>query len=518
MNQALTTNLNLSKEKFFQMIGYRPHEGQVEFHQSPARFKTAVCGRRFGKSKMAGVEVAYHLLNNPKSRIWIVGPTYDLAEKEFREVHEIINNKLRFGEEQPPGYRTAYNLKTGDMRIEMPWGATVICRTADKPDKLVGESLTGVVMSEAAKHHHETWERFIRPALADRRGWAIFPTTPEGFNWIYDMFTRGQPTDQLNTDQQLNTLNTDQLTDQELNNQLTDQFANGGVNNQVANGSVNNQFASWQFPSWMNKVVYPGGRDDPEIKLIEDTATSQEWFDQEIAAIFTAFSGKIYGAFDNYLHIDPEMQFDVHKEGYLFFDYGFTNPFACLFAQLDPSTDTLNILWEYYERQKPTFEHGAQIKQLLTNQGWFSNVVGRFGDPAGADAAATLSQMLGYVHSESSDINTGIEEVRHLLVRSIPTEIDDPVWKGEQKPRLFVHPRCKNLIREFNTYKIKTAKRGNEQKEAPLKIDDHAVDALRYGVINLFGKGNRESLNTKTDRLAFTSDSTGIFKLGVDQW
>src|SRR5690606_29556640 len=107
---------------------------------------------------------------------------------------------------------------------------------------LVGEGLDGAIMSEAAKHRADTWERFIRPALADKRGWADFPTTPEGHNWYYDLYMLG----------------------------LNDQFP---------------QYESWRFPSWDNPAIYPGGRQDEEIILLEQT-TSEEWFLQEIGADF----------------------------------------------------------------------------------------------------------------------------------------------------------------------------------------------------------------------------------------
>src|SRR5690606_31962443 len=124
---------------------------------------------------------------------------------------------------------------------------------------LVGEALDWVIMSEAAKHKAETWERFIRPALADKRGGADFPTTPEGYNWLYQLWMFGQ------------------------NKEMPD-------------------YESWRFPSWANNVVYPGGEDDPEIKLLKQTM-APETFLQEIAADFGSFTGKIYPEWDVQKHV-----------------------------------------------------------------------------------------------------------------------------------------------------------------------------------------------------------------------
>ena len=47
----------LNKAAVFQALGYKPTEGQWEFHNSDARFKIAVCGRRYGKSTMSARDI-----------------------------------------------------------------------------------------------------------------------------------------------------------------------------------------------------------------------------------------------------------------------------------------------------------------------------------------------------------------------------------------------------------------------------------------------------------------------------
>src|ERR1035437_8554268 len=174
--------LRINKNAFFDSIGYTPHPEQLHFHQSKARFRFANCGRRFGKSLMTGRDMEPKLLL-PNKLYWIVGPTYDLGEKEFRVIwNDLIVNK-QLGKDGK--IKRSYNKKQGNMFIQFPWNTRIEVRSADHPENLVGDALDWVIMSEAAKHQEETWERFIRPALADRRGGADFPTTPEGYNWLY---------------------------------------------------------------------------------------------------------------------------------------------------------------------------------------------------------------------------------------------------------------------------------------------------------------------------------------------
>src|SRR4051794_30933513 len=156
----------INKRAYFEKAGHRPHEKQWLFHNSTARFRLPCCGRRFGKSRMAGMDAQPKLLY-PNSRMWIVGPTYDLAEKEFRVIWDTMIVRLKFG--QDSRVKRAYNKKQGTMYIQFPWGTMLECRSADHPENLVGESLNHVIVSEAAKHKQDTFERYLRAALSDHR-------------------------------------------------------------------------------------------------------------------------------------------------------------------------------------------------------------------------------------------------------------------------------------------------------------------------------------------------------------
>lgn len=221
-----------AKYAWFDKIGYAPHAPQRLYHDSKARFRCACCGRRFGKSTMAARDLEPKLFQH-NCMYWIVGPTYDLGEKEFRVVWNDLIVRQKLGKDKR--IKKSYNKKQGDMYIEfVPWRTRLEVRSADHPQNLVGEALDGVILSEAAKHKKDTWERYIFPALSDKRGFADFVTTPEGFNWLYDIWSTGR-----NPDEPL--------------------------------------FESWTFPSWANSAVYPGGRKDPEILLLERNSIP-EWF------------------------------------------------------------------------------------------------------------------------------------------------------------------------------------------------------------------------------------------------
>src|SRR4051794_2622178 len=218
----------ISRRSFFNQIGYEPHsDTQWEVHESGARFKVTVCGRRWGKSTWSGHELAWHVFNpvNAGNIYWIVGPTYELGEREFEVVWDDLMIKLALMDR--PDVKGSYSVKSGNMSIMMPWGTFVKVASADKPKSLLGKGLAGVIMSEPASHDEATWDKFIRPALSDKHGFGYFPGTPEGFNWLYKLYGYGQ-------------------------------------------ASERKEWASWKTPSWTNPIVYPLGRTDPEIVEIEE--------------------------------------------------------------------------------------------------------------------------------------------------------------------------------------------------------------------------------------------------------
>ena len=54
---------------------------------------------------------------------------------------------------------------------------------------LRGRSLSGCVLDEAAFMDSGVWFEVLRPALADKQGWALFISTPEGTaSWFYDLW------------------------------------------------------------------------------------------------------------------------------------------------------------------------------------------------------------------------------------------------------------------------------------------------------------------------------------------
>lgn len=136
----------ISKAKFFERVRYAPHEAQQKYHDSTARFKIASWGRRTGKSVGTARDMEPELFL-PDHRYWIVAPSYDLGEKEFRVVWDDLMIGQGFGKNK--AVRRGYTVKQGVMYIEFPWRTRLEVRSADHAYLLVGERLDGVIFAEA---------------------------------------------------------------------------------------------------------------------------------------------------------------------------------------------------------------------------------------------------------------------------------------------------------------------------------------------------------------------------------
>lgn len=451
----------INDEAYYTKVGFKPHSpGQAEYLYSKVRFNIPCCGRRYGKSLPAGHRVGFKAFK-PETWNWIIGPTYKLGEKEFRVV---------WSDYQKLGIlkycRKAYSPHQGDMYIVTPWGSHIEVVSADKPDSLLGEALSHACMSEAARHHRATWEQFVEPALSDMRGSCDFPSTPQGYNWYHGIYMLGQ--------------------EAQLNPNLA------GL------------YKSWNFPTWENKIRFPGGYDDPEIQRVRKVASPQ-WFNQEYGAMFTTRTGAIYDEWDEGVHVAP-CRYDPRYPNYLAFDYGFSNPFVCLDIQVIPGGmdhsdypqgysqgyPIVRVWREYYKSGVSTMEHGIYLRDRENPSDY--KVDAMWGDPRGADESATLALTIGHVGFEDVKWKLAVEQIKRMLQHRPP---NPAAGEPGKPPQIIVDPSCKNLIRQMSTLHVKEMGRqakfdlqelqgdGNIQH----KVDDHAADAFRYFIGAYFVAG-----------------------------
>ncbi len=145
------------------------------------RFKIVAAGRRCGKSRLSAITLLIEGLNCPMgSAVMYIAPTLGMARTIMWDLlHEL-------------GRPIIKSSHLNNLEITLSNGRKILLRGADNPDSLRGVSLTYVVFDESAFIKEETWQKIIRAALSDKKGRALFISTPSGRNWFYDIFKLGQ--------------------------------------------------------------------------------------------------------------------------------------------------------------------------------------------------------------------------------------------------------------------------------------------------------------------------------------
>lgn len=153
------------------------HINQRQIYDSPARFRVAACGRRFGKTTVGERAIIRAAIQG--KRCWWVAPTFDLATK----VWDGIRYRLR--------PMTACEIRLSDRRIMFPGGGWIEIKSTHEYHNLRGAGLDFVVLDEAAFMHPDVWPQIIRPMLVEKQGHALFLSSPNGRNFFYDLYGLG---------------------------------------------------------------------------------------------------------------------------------------------------------------------------------------------------------------------------------------------------------------------------------------------------------------------------------------
>lgn len=145
------------------------------------RFKVVAAGRRCGKSRLSAVSLLIEALNCPEgSAVMYIAPTLGQARSILWDLlHDL-------------GRPVIKSSHVNNLEITLVNGRKILVRGADNPDSLRGVSLTYVVLDECAFIKQDIWEKVIRASLSDKKGRALFISTPSGRNWFYDVFNLGK--------------------------------------------------------------------------------------------------------------------------------------------------------------------------------------------------------------------------------------------------------------------------------------------------------------------------------------
>jgi len=446
------------KDKYFELTGYHPHDAQKLAHYDSTRHRVLSNGRRWGKTMFGGKEMeTLGFLKNWRGepmRGWIIGPEYTDAEKEFRVIYDSFK---KLGIDQVSN-KFLNNTENGNMHIQTNWGFDLECRSARHPESLVGEGLDFVLLAEAGRHRRRTFTEYVRPALSDKRGISMMTGVPEDaseMSLLYWGYYRGQ----------------------DENFPL---------------------WKSWQMPSWTNTIVFPGGRNDPEILEAESDLTEDE-FRRQYGGEFILKRGRVMKEWDDDLHIG-DYKYNVDWPLFAAVDYGYRNDWVWLWIQLDPMTKEVYVIGEHRWRETDT----EMVAQQMKDHYWMSKLLAIYVDPSSPDDAAILRRHLGVQtrNNTGGEINARLQLIRAAL-KLRPEYLPDD--HPEKHPGLVVDRTCTKLIWEMREG-YRWPENHNDMKnnsEIPMDSDNHGPEAL-----GRFFKGHMEQFSTSGARTSRQSRIT----------
>lgn len=190
-----------------------------------------------------------------------------------------------------------------------------------------------------------------------------------------------------------------------------------------------------------------------------------KWADQE---------GLVYN-YDPAVHLINRFEIPKEWTRYRVIDFGYTNPFVCQWWAQDPDKNIYRYR-EIYHTGRLVSDHAKVIKQFPEPIKW--TVADH-----DAEDRATLHAAGIFTIAAKKAITTGIQSVEEKLK-----------VKANGKPGIFflrdsLIERDQSLVdekkpccteEEFDSYAWPKGQDGKEKKEAPMKIDDHGMDCLKY--------------------------------------
>ena len=411
-----------------QEISLRYAQGEV--FNSDKRFRVLVAGRRFGKSYLSCIELLRGAINRPGEVYFYCAPTYRMAKDiAWKELKKLV----------PKVWVKAKN--ETDLRLDLINGSSIELKGTENAMALRGRSLAGVVLDEAAFMDRDVWAEVIRPALADKQGWALFISTPDGTaSWFYDMwcFCGEQEWD---------------------------------------------DWARWSFTT-----IEGGNVAEEEVEAARGQLDART-FRQEFEASFENLTGLVAVSFSDD-NIDKEVQ-DLHL--------------MPLLLGLDFNVDPMaGICAVKHDNNLYVFDE-IMLTGGATTWDFTEEVVRRYGvdrriiacpDPTGSARKTSGVGVTDHNILRRSGF-TVMSPKSPWKIRDKITAVNTALLDANGDRRTFIHPRCKELIKALRTLTY-APNTGLPNKNLGV---DHAFDAFGYLCLQQFNLAKPETLGQTAFRI-----------------
>jgi len=408
---------------------YRPLPGPMEFHRSKAKNRWIFGGNRSGKSESCiGYDLCSYALGvHPyrrtpeKATIWAAANSWPLVGKLLWE--EKIKSYLPMGQIQSISWHNKQDEIPAELRLVN--GNRIEFKAYEQGRKVFeGRAIDAYYGDEQCKSDSEAILTEIQARLMDKNGFSaqsMTPIIPQA--WLEERIGALPETDEVF-------------------------YANLNDNRKSRGGYI----------------------DDKEIELMiaQWPAEVQE---TRIKGYFAAFAGAVYKSFKRDAHVVEPFPIPDDWTRYRAIDFGFNNPFACLWFARD-NDRRWYVYAEHHQSRETLAYHAERIKQISGREKYRAT----WADHDSQDCCE-LRQLGIPTTPAKKDVHLGIEAVQSAL------KVQD-----NGKPRLFIFKTCKNTIKEISGYKWAEGTETKDAKDEPFKVNDHACDCVRYAIYGIEGK------------------------------
>lgn len=161
---------------------YAPRRAFMGLHTREQRWAIAVAHRRAGKTVACVNELIKAAATCDKAN-----PRFAYIAPQLNQAKDIAWSYLQ---EYTDCFGEGRQVNKSELWVELPNnGARIRIYGADNPDRLRGIYLDGVVLDEFGDMDPTVWTQVVRPALSDRKGWAVFIGTPKGKNTFFKLWS-----------------------------------------------------------------------------------------------------------------------------------------------------------------------------------------------------------------------------------------------------------------------------------------------------------------------------------------
>ncbi len=420
------------------MPNIRLTQAQEEIAKDNHRFRVVCCGRRFGKTTLSVVEIASLGALRPNSRIAYIAPTYQQARDIAWEALKRVTHGI------------CKEVNESRLEIILKNDSVIVLRGWESIETLRGQAFDFLVIDEVAmmRNFWHIWQEVLRPTLTDRKGSAMFISTPKGYNHFYDLF------------------------------------------NMQDDSKKGKDYKSFHFTSYDNNHIPKEEVDKAREELTEDA------FAQEYLADFRKTTGISHKYWDRDVHfIDA---FDVPREWQRFrgFDYGLVHFTASPRFAIHSEDDTWFVELSYLANNTDVKGHAEAIKA----QDYGLEFMPMWGDPSGKQWVEEFGMYGIHIQNANKSIGQGfkgwvefcVEKVNERLKPVPGHTVYLPNGKViENAPRLFVFKGNGNekLVQQIEMQHWKETTAGVtvpilDEDDDPTGGHYDLMAALRYAVVS----------------------------------